>query len=235
MIDLKYHAFVIAGIMLTYSPSVVLPNEFGDLRGKVIAEGSVPEKYRSAGILETPTGGGVKAVAVYLQSPIEKSYSSFPPAEQSRMRVELANGAISPVLAIARVGGRIEVVNREADTVLMKLTGLALSEASFIQPNDRLRVTVNAPEVSPAITVYEVHGRHRQAWVIAPSTPYAAITDEKGNFAIRHLPEGNHTMTVWSPYVKFTRVLKRSRIDVTVMAGQTTELLPIVVNEEDFE
>jgi hypothetical protein len=201
----------------------------------VIVEGAVPAKYRGERLVETPAGGGMKCVAVYLRSSAEKVHPSFPPADRSVTRIELAKGAISPVLAVSRVGGRIEVVNRETDTLLMKLAGFELSAIDFVKPNESLSVAVDSLEVTPAIRIYEINGHHRQAWVVAPSTPYAAITDDKGSFTIRYLPEGKHTLALWSPFAKFTRVLKRGRAEIIIKGGETTELSPIVLSDKDFE
>jgi hypothetical protein len=65
--------------------------------------------------------------------------------------------------------------------------------------------------------------------------PYAAISNERGEFAMENVPPGHGFVRFWHPIVKFNRVLKHSRLVVDVGQHDATVVKPVIVTPEDVE
>jgi hypothetical protein len=57
--------------------------------------------------------------------------------------------------------------------------------------------------------------------------PYAAITDEQGQFAIDKIPEGKHELRIWHEGSYIDR-----KFPISVESGQTTVLDPMELPQE---
>lgn len=101
-----------------------------------------------------------------------------------------------------------------------------------VQPNDQngLEVKMSAAESLPVKVVCDIHP-WMTAWWVVVDHPYAAVTDEKGNFKIENLPEGDHEFIVWhdtAGYIDRKFVIK-------VKAGETTKIEPQKVPLASFK
>ena len=64
-----------------------------------------------------------------------------------------------------------------------------------------------------------IEGGASRAWVIVPTTPYAAITDASGVAVLRDVPSGIYPVTAYSPSSG-----RSAKGEITVMPGQLAEL-----------
>ncbi len=95
---------------------------------------------------------------------------------------------------------------------------------SGVAPNDRegkLSFSYRRSEAAPLAVSCDYHG-WMKAWHLPVDHPYAAVTDENGNFSIPNLPAGKHSFVVWHESVQGNFVQRK--LSVTVNAGETTEM-----------
>jgi len=76
-------------------------------------------------------------------------------------------------------------------------------------------VTVAKPELIRVTC--DAHG-WMHGWWFSASNPYYAVTDDKGNFAIKDVPPGDYTVTIWQ------EKLGKQEQKVSVKAGAPTKL-----------
>jgi hypothetical protein len=203
------------------------------ITGRVVFEGNVPSKLTESESVLSDDNQGVRwVVALFLPDDGRRSSTQLPAPTAV---LTLKPGSLSPFVTVGRVGGSIEVVNNDVETVIIKLAGIDLIEADFIEPKGRLKATIQRPEISPAVCVEEVDGAHRRAWVVAPDSPYAAVTDQNGEFVIESVPPSPGSVRFWHPRIKFSRVLKNSRVRIGVQGKSTFSVPPIEVSAKDVE
>ena len=94
------------------------------------------------------------------------------------------------------VGTTVEILN--PDGILHNVHSYSKVNSPFnlAQPKFKktLDVKIDKPE---AIEVKcDVHG-WMQGWLVATESPYAAVTDNSGNFKLTDVPAGTYTMEVW--------------------------------------
>lgn len=95
---------------------------------------------------------------------------------------------------------------------------------SGVAPNDRegkLSFSYRRSEAAPLAVSCDYHG-WMKAWHLPVDHPYAAVTDENGNFSIPNLPAGKHSFVVWHESVQGNFVQRK--LSVTVNPGETTEM-----------
>ncbi len=97
------------------------------------------------------------------------------------------------------------------------------SVSSLVPANDRegsLELVYPRAEGEPFRVTCDFH-----TWMIAYHLPldhpYAALTDENGNFEIPNLPAGDHEFVVWHEAAKGNFIERK--LKVTVKAGETTQ------------
>ncbi|HTN75985.1 MAG TPA: carboxypeptidase-like regulatory domain-containing protein [Pirellulaceae bacterium] len=83
-----------------------------------------------------------------------------------------------------------------------------------------------------------------KGYLIVRDDPYAAISDEAGDFQIRNLPAGNWTLRVWQERTGFvedvhvqgkaTKWLK-GQVDVVIEDGKTFDFGEIKVAPREFQ
>lgn len=222
-------------LYLLFPPLTLKASGFGAISGQIVYEGELSEKVRKSGVVEKEKPNGVRWATAVLESSEARVHPALKKDNKLIARVVLAKGRLEPIVSVLRTGGRLEVVNNDTDTSLIKLLGTDINEADFVMPGRRLSVVVDAEEKSPGVWIQEVDGIHRQGWVVVMSTPYMSISDTSGRFTIDLIPEGTHELRLWNPFVRFSRLLHRSKMTVTIRANETTKLHTLTVNESDFE
>ena len=221
-------------VVLVLHVGALAEERVGRIAGQVEFQGEVLPKLAQTESVSGSDKRGLRWVVV-LYSPDGADKAPLHRQGTGVTQLTLTRGSLSPFVALAAVGGQIEIVNNDVETAIVKLSGMDLIESDFIEPKSRLRVEVEKPETSPGIFVEEVDGAHRRAWVVAPAVPYAAITNERGEFAIENVPPGHGFVRFWHPIVKFNRVLKHSKLGVEVGHDDTAVIKPVIVAPEDVQ
>ncbi|HUG94462.1 MAG TPA: hypothetical protein VML55_26765 [Planctomycetaceae bacterium] len=108
-----------------------------------------------------------------------------------------------------------------------------------VRANDRAgqRVTHTVAESLPTEVKCDFHPHMRAFWLILDH-PYAAVTDENGEFTIDKLPAGDHEFRVWQErayLVPLPDSPRRGTLKVTVKADEVTDLGEIKLPAAIFE
>lgn len=70
-------------------------------------------------------------------------------------------------------------------------------------------------KLGEAVVLCNLHPE-MEGWIVVLPTPYFAVTDENGDYAIENVPEGTHTLKTWH------KKLSSSQVEVTVVfSGET--------------
>jgi hypothetical protein len=90
-----------------------------------------------------------------------------------------------------------------------------------------LPLTFRIREPSPVAVKCDIHP-WMIAWWLVIDHPYAAVTNEHGEFLIENLPAGEHRFRVWHERAEWID----KALTVTIADGKTVELAPIEVAAE---
>jgi plastocyanin len=94
------------------------------------------------------------------------------------------------------VGTTVEILN--PDGILHNVHSYSKVNSPFNMAQPKFKKTLDVKIDKPeAIEVKcDVHG-WMQGWLVATESPYAAVTDNSGNFKLTDVPAGTYTMEVW--------------------------------------
>lgn len=156
-----------------------------------------------------------------------------PPPAAKPVRLTIRDCSIDPVaIAAPRLGTALEIQTQDtAHAVTVVRTGKPWLEndiklAPVTLASAQLPVmghTVAVPlDEAGAIQVSVDGAADDAAWVLAPPHPYAGITDEVGQLALRGVPPGTYTLVAWLPPAAGFPEL-RTTTSVTVKAAEDAE------------
>ena len=164
-------------------------------------------------------------VVVYLENPSLK-----PSALPNTMQMIQQSKRFDPHLLIVTPGSAIDFPNRDPifHNVFSPYYGRAF-DLGLYKPGDSKRVRFEVPSVSWIFC--DIH-QEMSAVVLTLPTQYFAVTDRRGVFSIRDVPDGTYRLNVWYEEVTPVELTKASRtVDITPMARQ----LPVIqLSERGF-
>lgn len=122
----------------------------------------------------------------------------------ARPRIELAECALAPRLAIAGTALTIASAVEEPQTVTLAEVGhVPLGSPTTAGTPRTLYLPIVGHEVEAALTpgsIYTVtFGASETATIVAATTPYVAITEPTGQVIVRDVPVGTHSVRAWLP------------------------------------
>lgn len=190
------------------------PEGKGTLRGKVVFQGSAPDlavliragaKIKDAEVcaaMDIPNerlivspDGGVANVFVYLRK--APSGVEVPPPPKEEAVFDQKNCHFIPHVFLVRTDQPVVIKN--SDPILHNTHTYPARQTGFnatIPLNGAERTVYERPEAEPFEVKCDIH-----AWMIAYHLPldhpYAAISNENGEFEIPDVPAGEHRFTVW--------------------------------------
>ncbi|MFN8710986.1 MAG: carboxypeptidase regulatory-like domain-containing protein [Planctomyces sp.] len=167
--------------------------------------------------------GGVANVFVYLAK--APKGGTAPEATEEAVIFDQKNCRFLPHALIVPTGRTVKILS---DDPIAHNTHTYPSKNdsinSGVAPNDRegiLSFVYKRAEAVPLAVSCDYHG-WMKAWHLPIDHPYAAVTDENGNFSIPNLPSGKHSFVVWHESVQGNFVQRK--LSVTVNPGETTEM-----------
>lgn len=218
---------------MALSSTAVAGDGFGRITGRIVFEGDDPTKLLPSGSLDREKDAGIKWVAVFLQSDSLPKHPTLPLAEESITTIQITNGRL-PFVSLARAGGSVRLENTDARPYSYKLSG-NISELAIVPGKEAFEFRLWEPEISPALHISPVGNPLVRSWIVAPATPYAAVTDRTGAFVIDPAPAGEHVLHFRHPAIRWPKVMKRGRREVLVKENETLELEPIVITQGALE
>lgn len=174
--------------------------------------GDIPDQT-----LVVSNDGGLKNVFVWLQK--VPSGVDVPPVPDTPVILDNLKCAFEPHAFLLRVGQTMLVKNGDPtghNTHTSPLRNNAFNQ--LVPPNDRngVEVVYDREELLPISTKCDIH-----PWMsnyhFPVDHPWAAVTDENGNFEITGLPAGDLTFRLWHERTGWVE----RKAEVTIADGQT--------------
>ena len=106
-----------------------------------------------------------------------------------------------------------------------KIDGLNLQVNPLIQAGTSFTQAIDAPETLPAMVSCSIHSWMNARLVIRPN-PYFAISDAKGNFEIKNLPDGELEYQVWHERAGYVTKAEVAGQPVTWAKGRVKWIFP---------
>lgn len=205
------HTLSVLFIILAYAHSArstpVTPPG-GSIRGKVTFKGAAPKLERAKCVTPEVCGathgydrlvldhdGGVAYSLVYLKNPPAGRASFAPPL------IKQSNCTFEPHMTIASRGSSVTFENDDA--VLHNCHGyyfIGADRTTVFNDAQPLKGQRSQEQLRRAGMVnVECDAGHTwmSAWVWVTDSPFAAVTDEHGNFSIDGVPPGTYTLVMW--------------------------------------
>ena len=211
----------------------------GSVKGSFIYKGEPPTlepliinkdqqacgKAQPQKLLVDPATKGVANIFIWIARVNEKDIpSELKKPKEAEVVIDQKDCVFLPHCLIARAGQTLKMLN--GDPVAHNVRATMLRNGAFnytVAPNDREGVEseLKRGEILPQPVVCDIHP-WMQAHVLVVDHPYAAVSNEKGEFTIEGLPPGKYDFKLWhetSGYVKHDDVE-----NVEVKAGAPTDL-----------
>lgn len=214
---------LVTGDFVTLKPLVMKGNA-AVKDSSVCAAEDVPDES----VVVDPSTKGLANVVIWLAKKPSKTHPDLAKSKEPEVVFDQKGCRFIPHVLLVRTDQKVRVLSDDGIAHNTHTYPLKNKQENFIvAPNDRKGVavpSVNVEERLPSKVGCDIHP-WMQAWWVILDHPYAAVTNEKGEFSIPNLPEGEHEFRVWQEKVGY---LERA-YKVTVKAGDN-KLEPIKVS-----
>lgn len=170
----------------------------GDAAAKdssVCAADNVPDES----VVVDPETKGLANVVVWLAKKPAKIHPDLAKSKDAEVVFDQKGCRFLPHVLLVRTDQKVRVLSDDGVAHNTHTYTLKNQQQNVIvPPNDRKGVAFPATveERLPAKVGCDIHP-WMQAWWMILDHPYAAVTNEKGEFEITNLPEGDHEFRVW--------------------------------------
>jgi plastocyanin len=233
-------------LLLALPAIAVTPNsaaaQWGNLKGRVVVAGEIPDvpllhakgdaqvkepicrahDIADESLLIDSETRGLANVFVFLQRAPKEIHPDLAAAPEEPLVFDQKQCRFTPHAMVVRTGQTVLV---KSDDPILHNTHTSptfnVEQNVAVQPKDRegIPMTFRQREPSPVHVKCDLHP-WMVAWWLVVDHPYAAVTDEKGEFTIENLPAGEHRFRVWHERAGW---LDRS-LSVNVPDGGTEEI-----------
>ena len=224
---------------------------YGDVTGKVVFDGEAPvlAPRIAQGASKTKDGqpvkdqpicaadavpdfglvvgedNGIAHVFLYPTRPIRNVKPELKAPPKDPVVVDQQGCVFKPHALIVRTGQPMQLKSSDAAPHNVRFTSFGNPGLNLnVPPNGKIDkpVVFRRGQMVPIPALCDFHPWMKANWLIVDH-PYAALTDETGEFKIEGLPAGKHTFTVWHESAGFlTRTLS-----VEVKENGVTEIAPL--------
>ncbi|MCA9112528.1 MAG: hypothetical protein KDA52_21425 [Planctomycetaceae bacterium] len=239
-------------VLLLISEPALHAGDWGAVKGRVVLTGELPEiaplvakgdsavKDAVCTVQEVPDDSlrvdadthGIADVFVFLKRKPKEIHPDLLAGNEQPLVFDQKGCRFSPHAMIVQTDQTV-LVKSDDPTNHNTHTHPAFNppENFLIQPNNREGVPLKfrLPEPIPMKVTCDLHPWMQAHWLVI-NHPYAAVTDEKGEFVIEQLPVGKQTFRVWQERAGW---ISKS-LDVEIMADQTVDVPPIAVSVDDL-
>lgn len=206
-------------------------DRWGDLRGRVIIEGTPPKLKPLAvlpgvgavpdeSLLVDGKTGGLQNVVIFLRRAPQTIHPELVKPQQAEVECRIAATRFQPHVQLARTGQKVQI--RRFDANACAVSGRPIKNIGFdflLAPGEDLATVEFAnAEPLPIEIRAACHPWMKAYWMVVDH-PYAAITAPDGSFAIENLPSGTHEFRIWHERAGWLE--KRGSVDITT--GEVTE------------
>lgn len=212
--------------------------QWGTITGQIVVEGDFPKRpdlvrgLRGVGnvpdetVVIEPQTMGLANAAIYLTKQPTQIHPALVKPKAPQVIFDQRGYRFVPHVLIVRTDQQVQVLS--ADPVVHNVHTYPLKnpqENFLVQPNDRKGVLVTSLTKAERLPVKVGSDTYlwMQGWWVILDHPYAAVTNEQGEFEIADLPVGEHEFRIWQEKVGY---LEKS-YKVTVKDGKNQ--LPALV------
>jgi hypothetical protein len=161
---------------------------------------------------------GIANVVVWMVKKPAKIHPDLVKSKEAEVVFDQKGCKFLPHVLLVRTDQKVRVISDDGVAHNTHTYPLKNKQENFIvAPNDRKGVvvpSVNIEERLPAKVGCDIHTWMQAYWVILDH-PYAAVTNEKGEFEIPNVPVGDHTFVVWQEKAGYIE----KKLAVSVKAG----------------
>src|SRR5918995_5961123 len=207
----KFGSFLLSAALLTLPASGLAAYEGGDVKdggtisGTVKFKGSAPAPKKldvskdKEVCAKTPkmdqslvVNNGNLANAVITITDIQKGKK----IEAKKVTLDQKGCEYQPHVLAFPAGTTVEILN--PDGILHNVHSYSKVNSPFnmAQPKFKKNMDVKIDKPEAIEVKCDVHG-WMQGWLVATESPYAAVTDNSGNFKLTDVPPGSYTVEVW--------------------------------------
>ena len=195
--------------------------QWGTLKGQILLDGEIPkidplvvqgnQQAKDAAVCAAqnvpdeklvvdPESKGIANVVVYLAKKPAKIFPALEKSTVPQVTFDQKGCRFMPHVLLVRTDQTVLVVSDDDAAHNTHTYPIKNRQDNFVvAPKDRTGVSVKPltlAEKLPSKVGCDIHPWMVAYWVILDH-PYAAVTDEKGNFEIPNLPAGTHEFNVW--------------------------------------
>jgi hypothetical protein len=194
----------------------------------VCAAHNVPDES----LVVDPATQGVANVVVWLAKKPAKIHPDLVKPAKPLVDFDQKGCKFIPHILLVRTDQKVRVLSDDAiahntHTYPIKNKG----ENFIVAANDRVGVEVPSVKLEERLPIQvkcDIHAWMQAYWVILDH-PYAAVTNEKGEFEIANVPQGEQTFVVWQEKAGYIN----KKLVINVKSGENT-VPPIKVTAADF-
>ena len=122
-----------------------------------------------------------------------------------------------PHVVVVPATGELEILNSDGVLHNIHTHSSANPEINVAQPKFKKVLTEKFPKTEIIKATCDAHG-WMNAWIVSTDNPFVAVTDDKGNFAIKDIPPGKYTVEIWQ------ETLGKQVKEVTIKAKEDVKL-----------
>ncbi len=216
------------------APKPILQIKKGDAAVKDSAVCAAGSLNRNDLVIDQKTGG-IQHIFIFLRKVSEGDiHPDLKTAKLPELKQDQKGCRFLPHTMFVRTGQDVRIISN--DPVAHNTHGTFFKNPPFNQTvaaSDNKVGLVKSFKLSeslPMPVVCDIHPHLKAHWLIL-NHPYAAITNEKGEFEIKNLPEGDHKFRVWHEKAGY---IERSW-KVSIKDGKVTDMKSYEVAPKDFK
>ncbi|MFN5321554.1 MAG: carboxypeptidase regulatory-like domain-containing protein [Planctomycetota bacterium] len=243
-------------MVLGLGAAVWAQGEWGNLKGRIKVEGAVPapaaeeiDKDQAAcmkdGVkplddnLVVDKEGSLRDVFVMMllkPGSDPKVHPSYDEKKTQQLVLDNVNCRFVPHALVVRAGQAITLKNSDDVGHNCHIVTMKNEENVNLPQHGSVEIKLKAADKTPGNVVCDIH-KWMDAVILVRDEPYAAVTDEKGNFLIENLPAGKWTFQFWHKKAGYLsgvsvgkdKTGKRGEVEVEIKNGETFDFGQIVV------
>ncbi len=205
--------------------------QWGTIKGQIVVEGDFPKRpdlvqgLRGVGnvpdesVVIDPRTKGLANAVIYLAKEPTQIHPELVKPKVPQVILDQRGYRFVPHVLLVRTGQQVQVLS--ADPVVHNVHTYPLKnpqENFLVQPNDRNGVLVASLKKAERLPVKVGSDTYLwiQSWWMILDHPYAAVTNQQGEFEIGNLPVGEHEFRIWQEKVGFLE----KALKITVKDGE---------------
>ena len=171
-------------------------------------------------------------------------HESYAESASSAINLDNKGCRFEPHIALVRTTQTLHVINSDKVGHNTKIDTTDNTGANLTVPSGgSFDHQFTSSERRPAPVSCSIHP-WMQSWLVVQDSPYAAVTNQDGEFEISNIPSGNWTFRVWHELggnidkVNVggkSKTWSKGRVDVTINPDQTTDLGEVKIGADRFK